>query len=527
VQGCGRSARGAGAGARMGFKASLINFLGVWTVPATISIHDLRLGILFWCLRICVIIYIVISLFMNGGYLSKEEPAGFPTFWFESGGLYQAQNGSMPPFCDNADFDYFMSQQDSYYWNQNDISCANMNYGDIVKKDVKSGFVTTIFKRLHVKKVECSSNSDPCAIVSGSPGARQESMQVGNSCTCAKQQDYFTTGAEKMTLAIEHAFVMSSLFYEKGGHTMEGSSAYKSSDDKHKKLVRTCVKKATLESDRCEEEFGPGEDIKYSIEKWLDLAGVNLDERLSTKVEVDVRSGVFPQRRSTGVKLHVYMDYEGLDTDKEVKCTITVKAIDGWNSIGSMLTYLTSSSQTVQEYYDDYKLGFSIEFFPTGVMGKFDFWKLLSFLVAGVVILGVVDVVVGIVAFKVLPQKDVYLNAQRSKLEYGRALAQFGITTALACHAFKQWDKKQEPGTEPELSRSELTSVFEGPFDRKTAAAFAATLTKEVGRDSLNCADLVELMSDGLVSVGRMKEHAEMSCGQTNRAWQDPEASTE
>jgi len=209
------------------------------------------------------------------------------------------------------------------------------------------------------------------------------------------------------------------------------------------------------------------------------------------------------------VKLHINLRYEGSLTDDMFRCNVEVKAIDGWNSIASKVTYLSFRNSQDAEYNDDYKLGVGIEFFATGIVSRVDWVSAMNFLVAGLVLLKTVEQVVKVVAFYILPEGDVYSNAGSESHEYGKALAQFGLSTALACHAFKQWDTHGVPGEEPQLTTDELAEVFSGPFDKDTAERFAMTITKQVGKDALVCSDLVDLMSTGLVSIERMKDRAE------------------
>jgi len=186
---------------------------------------------------------------------------------------------------------------------------------------------------------------------------------------------------------------------------------------------------------------------------------------------------------------------------------MTVEAIDGWNSIGSQVKPIHYTSEEDMEYNDDYKLGISFEFFPSGIVSRRDWQRAFWTLLAGLMLVNVAEHIVGFVAFFILPESVVYANARCHQLQYSKALAQFGISTALACQAFKEWDKKKEDKT-PKLTQNELAAVFEGPFDHETARMMAATVAGEIKKESLGCSDLVELMSDGLVSIENMKLHA-------------------
>lgn len=168
---------------------------------------------------------------------------------------------------------------------------------------------------------------------------------------------------------------------------------------------------------------------------------------------------------------------------------MTVQSVDGWNSIGSQVKPISYRTEDDMEYNEDYELGISIEFFPSGIITRRDWQKAFFTLIAGLVLLRVAEYIVGFIAFWILPEATVYANARSQQLEHGKALAQFGITTALACQAFKEWDQKKE-GKTPALTQSELAAVFEGPFDEETAKMLAATIAGEVHKDSLVCEDL-------------------------------------
>lgn len=492
----------------MGAKEILLGIFGTWTTPQALAIEDLRLGILSWVLKGAILAYVLLMMFKNDGYLYSEVPTGDPTFWFDSGQLYETQNSTLT-ICKNANFNYYTSlHDDNDYWNDLQHDCYNAGYGDIVRKhSSRSGFVATSMKRLHAKTVPCLSNPDVCATLSGSDGRRTFFRKVGNACSCSKQKDYFLAGAEKMKLFLRHTFGTSRMYDVVNGHTVEGSSIYTKADDT-RRIVKTCLKRS--ESDKkCVREFKPGETIEYTVEEWLAFAGVSLDERLTSRVDPDVRTGLYPTRRITGLTLKIQLKYEGYVGNKEFDCEIIVSAIDGWNSIGSVVTYQSLASQESMEFYDDYKKGISIEFESTGVVTRMDAQKTMNTLIAGLVLLAVGDKVVAIVAFFLLPEKKVYKNAQKQKLEYGKAMAKFGISVALACQAFKQWDKSASEEEEPRLTKDELAHVFKGPFKQDTANMFASVVCSEVSNESVTCAELVELMGDGLVSLQRLKEHAE------------------
>jgi len=162
-------------------------------------------------------------------------------------------------------------------------------------------------------------------------------------------------------------------------------------------------------------EFEPGETTSLTVKQWLDAAGVSLDERLESGVDLDEVTGHYPFRRFTGQKLRVMFRYYGDENDEEVKCEIRIWKQDGWNSLGSEELRVKYDSTDSNEYYDFYKRGIRFEFITQGRTSVFDFQMVLNRLVAGLVSHGCVNVIVGIVAFYLLPERQSYKSAHTEK----------------------------------------------------------------------------------------------------------------
>lgn len=488
--------------------------LCTWTIPQSVAIRDGRLGLLDKFLKIVFSLYAPVNIFL-GGWKYIEEPAGFPTFWFQEAGMYTQQNSSIPAsFCNNSQMDYLESADPSAYWNNKEIQCLNVDYAEAVRKTTQYGFVKTMVKRSHEKALPCSSPVDPCAALAASPGTRTATKVVGGVCSCSKLQDYFTLGVEQMTMSLQHAFTTSPSYHEdKDKETVYGSSTYKSSDALKKK-VKTCVKKAG-EPSGCFATFEPGKDIVFSIKEWLDLAGLDLDA-LNSRFESPL-DGSHPTHRLSGVKIHVHISYEGAFADGTFNADLKVSAKKGWNSIGSSDRYVDFKSMSDKEYYDDYSYGISFDFFPSGKATRFDWQITFNTIIASLVLLSLSTVITSVVAFYVLPEKAVYLNAAVQQLEYDHTLAKFAVTTALACQAFKQWDTTSDASKQPRLDMTELKSVFRAAYDDETATQIASTIMDQAQKEDkpgvLYCDRLVDLMGDGLVSVAELRAHAHKKHG--------------
>ncbi|CAK0867370.1 unnamed protein product [Prorocentrum cordatum] len=234
--------------------------LKTWKTPQIIGIVDWKLGALCWVLRICVVFYVIYRLLSDvNGMRNVEIPSGYPTFWFESGGLRAEQNfTTAPQYCSNSDYDYhYQEGGPAKYWNDLDIGCINVNYGDIVQVSMSSAFAISYMKTLHTKSFPCdpSSAGSPCSMVSVSGSRTAEDGWIydahgGNAtCTCSKQQDNFVVGLEEMELHVQHAFM---------GTDISGKSiATSSSEDV--RTIQTCLR------DPAEKDTAECNDPNYGV----------------------------------------------------------------------------------------------------------------------------------------------------------------------------------------------------------------------------------------------------------------------
>merc|ERR1719160_1785289 len=139
---------------------------------------------------------------------------------------------------------------------------------------------------------------------------------------------------------------------------------------------------------------------------------------------------------------------------------------------------------------------------------------MMNTIIQGLVLLGVCDTIVGIVATFALPESPVYAKAKTEPFQFGKAMADFGVRSALACQAFNAWDSHQcKEGEEPSIDEKELKAIFKGHCDDDLAQAFAnAILTEarltgsEDEGNNVTCKDLMHIMSNGLVSCEQMEK---------------------
>lgn len=510
-------------------------FLTTWTTPQQLTIVDWRLGMLAWFLRASVVVFVATSIAMNSEYQLVEEPNGFPTFWFSQAGLRKAQNGTAV-YCNNSAYNHYTagSTLGKHWWNDMDIGCARIEYGDILKQGPDYGHVTTYFKQQHTKKKQpCGPHHDGCSANSAFPGSSREveSDKVSDgkgdyTCICSHLQDYFVLGVEEIEMSLQHTFRLSSTF-----DYLSGSTTYPTSTH-DRKSIKTCIRNLNL-ADECTGSQGISEDnfqmccgkvfesgttITYTVREWVAMAGLLLDRRVKGSVTADNTSGLKPYERLTGSKISVNLRYYGDIKHDEVICILSVSQDDGWTEFGSDVIYASYDPAGSAEYYDSYKRGLRFSFYPQGAISMFDFMTVLNRLIAGLVFMGLVDNVVTIVATYILPEKDTYSRAKTTTLVFQDAVAKFGINAALACTAFRLWDQgKEEVEGGTHINEQELEKVYmdQGCLAPAIAKKFSAAIMEAVeessGKKELTCEQLVRIMSTGLVTLDGLDHHIRLS----------------
>lgn len=494
---------------------------GKWMTPRYITIHDSRLGGLYWFLRIGVVVYVLITVFNAGSYRWSETPDGAPTFWFESGDLYAAQDQEQL-YCGSSEYDYQYSEDKKSYWNDENIQCEALHYGQVTMKTASSGFVITYVKEEETYSRPCVKSEDACLpymdlglITSEDMVTRNQSIRgpkgKDRTCTCAKLNNYFVHGAEKLELHVDHSFWATQKMDIAGSSTYEGIP-----EDPEEKLkrknIKTCLKKKDMKEGECFQEFEPGETMKLRLHEWMELAGVTLDERLTGTVTQDKatgqRNGQYPYRRQVGATLLIKLMYKGdANNDDTFTCNVEVEAQDGWTSIGSEVTYADYESQQKMHFYDRYRRGVEVTFSPMGQVTQFDYVTMMNTIIQGLVLLSLCEHIVKIVASYALPESPQYLRSFNQPFKLKKELATFSVNVALACQAFNAWDTGNKKGEKPLVSEKELMEVFKKNFDGEVSAHFADVIM-EVAREytpdiqnGVTLDDLVHIISSGVVSI--------------------------
>ena len=96
----------------MTLKKNLWSFFNKFTVQKLLTVRDKKIGVLYRCCQIAIVIFFLYDLFMKDLYFKTEIPSGFTTMWAETGTLYDKQSSAtdvIPNYCNNPKYNYIYS----------------------------------------------------------------------------------------------------------------------------------------------------------------------------------------------------------------------------------------------------------------------------------------------------------------------------------------------------------------------------------------------------------------------------------
>jgi hypothetical protein len=512
----------------------LFQFFSKWYTPQTLVIIDWRVGFLSWVLRLSIFAYMFYEIWLEKKYRLTDVPTAFPVFWFQastSSDLQNSQNGSSD-FCGNSEYDYWYSNDSTSYWIDLNAGCVLPQLGQMVTREAQSAFVTTYMKQLHIRSWACPGVQTACEFAGNGFSGRDQVDTIVTSptgettCTCSKLNDYFVLGADSLQLWFDHSFQSRTEQWSVSGSTKrQGSTEFE-------KSITTCVRRCGKRDaetgqrqcdDGCHWEFQPGQSMNASISEWLSVAGYSLDERLEGVVKPSQHDNQLPYRRMVGARLIFNLRYEGdvEDVSRPFKCEIEVDVVDDWTSLGSEISYAAYEGPFGDnEFYDHYRRGIMVQFFPAGHVYKTDPYTLIMTIIAGLVMLGVANFITGLVAFYCLKESTMYSAATYETFNPARRLAKFGLNAAMVCQLFNMLNNDN---SDKEISEKELQRAFKGNFSSTEAEKLARAVLSEAHRSgalaeqghALTVEALVELMTSDEVTLsdlGKLADTDDRSC---------------
>jgi hypothetical protein len=384
-----------------------------FTVGKSVIIKDRRVGISHTFFKLFILGFILYDLFYKELYFKTEIPSGYTTMWAETYKLYEYQSNATiktPSYCNNKKYNYIYSLP---YWDYRNIDCINLHYSEMYEKGESEIFFMTFFTENHIKIKQCKNTSifdlETCEIVD----------KLDGNCFCQNYKNFFTNGVEYMKLSFNHIYTTS---FETGGNVADASV----------KPIKTIIEDSNGKKVR---EFKENENILLTIKEWLEYANVNLEGyNLNTKIS-DNGTNIIDlnhvKNRASGLEIILKVNYyniKHLTERDETICKISVKPNYGWASKGSKNNYIkypdiiNDLANTTSEYVDRYRYGIKFKFIVSGLMGKFDFFMLINYLVSIIVLINFSHMIMTYIIMYTLGEKSKYYDKNTSEsisyLEY-------------------------------------------------------------------------------------------------------------
>lgn len=372
-----------------------------FTVGKSVVIKDKKIGIIHSFIKLFILGFILYDLFYRELYFKTEIPAGYTTMWAETYKLYEYQSNAskkIPKYCNNKKYNYIYSLP---YWDYRDIDCINLHYSEMYEKGESEIFFMTFFTENNIETQKCESldvlNNTKCDIKD----------KLDGNCFCQNYKNFFTNGVEYMKLTFNHIYSTS---FETGGNVADAGV----------KPIKTIIRNSDGEDKK---EFKENENVLLSIKEWLEYANVDLEDyNMNTKITergtniIDVNH---VKNRVSGLEIILKVNYYNikyLTQEDDTICIITVKPNYGWASKGSKNNYikypdlLNNTDNQTSKYVDRYRYGIKFKFIVSGLMGQFDFFMLVNYLVSIIVLINFSHMIMTYIIMYMLCGKSKYYD---------------------------------------------------------------------------------------------------------------------
>lgn len=504
---------------------AVVQPLLAFAAPKFVVIKDWRLGLLLRIFQIIIFAYVLFDIFRQASYLEKEVPTGLVTplarfpdedrnaVFNRFANINSTELAAAAPYCGNPAFDF--------EWNNEtfqDIRCALMDLSSLATKGETEYFFATFMslnKFMWIRNNTDGSCPDPNVenereasdLPTGSRLLNFTSNRETSVCLYENTEQYFPIEAEATTLSFLHSFQTS--IVKKDGvlpMTYLRAPGFK---DKDEELIL----------------FDKGEPVALSLKKWLEFAGIDLDNHLNNQSNHEFQAGTssedvlgsgdfrgqFPRARLSGVQIVLTLNYKQRNlADKQFRklagssaddifCVIDVKPTFRWTVQGSDTRYLLntprdpiflqvgdadrqrSDSNVVASTVDFRRNGIRFTFKVQGQLGRFQIAELINALVAGSVLLSVAQVVVTFVALYALGlSSKLYMEFMRESCEWRKEYARFAVQALVAGYAYMHYDTNHSWS----IDRTEVYRILKKLLSRRLPDDKLAALADFMMRQS-------------------------------------------
>ena len=464
------------------------------------------------------------------GWTSADDP------WNGSTGYCNGQHWALPAECktssSNGETCWDGTGTAKTHSNCNGIFCEldwQCVASDFSQLNIKGEQMMSFITANKDYKKTVGSCSDITSSVCTNQGEVWEQLDNGYQCACIKLENQFNVGVEGMTLNFQHMFTPSA----KSGIKPPAHNVCGAKDVRMSLWTTDVSGRVSLVK-----KFELGKPAKYPVREWLKMVGVNsLDDvnLAANQGGFDINTGrpgdtvnrvtdtakVGKETfRMTGVGIGIDFIWGGDMREEDghvfpsppssscssVQLHVKARLIPGWQSLGSEVHYSdrteviptqsdvhykNTNDYPIREkndvngsggsgfktmtYHDRYKRGVKFEFTYHGKLGHFDAMAFVTRVSSFIVLLGVAEAIVSMLAFSLMGYKSkVYKRGRDDVMHIEREHAKIAVSTLTAAATFRALTQKDEKMLHWSEIRDFLQS-FEG-----ISAADAAKLATRV-----------------------------------------------
>lgn len=471
--------------------------------PAQVEVLDWRLGLLYIFCVVCVVAYILVAAFLGGLLLDTEVPLATSSVFSSatSNFVHSVQahyNLSKPVPC--ADPDEFAFYYDDYFIYQN-ISCAFPDPMEVATKvGTRDMFISTHTQETKLYRTPVDANGE-CA-----PNVTVDGVQFGDNvnyagyCRYSNVQSLLQIGSIETDLTFSHSY-------------------YGELVNKRAMSPKTYVRRSGETSNR--RTFNGGESVSMTVSEWLEIAGIDIDKPYNEQPVVAENgysvstaltgqgwsTGKWPRPMLAGARIGLHFRYYnwGLDAGADmskgstVYCILEVSPQLDWTSRGYDPQYTTKTAKDPpMTYYegvhpevsrtgivvDNYRYGLHFSVEHSGIIGALNWALIVRILINAIVLLGVVQTVVSVIAQHVMGQEAYFYkrNIVR-RIDWARDYAKYAIELLVARQAYISLDPNMDENIDQAELAEILDSVVGDKLDKKQIWELAGFVISETDHE--------------------------------------------
>jgi hypothetical protein len=382
-------------------------------------------------------------------------------------------------------------------------------------------------------------------------------------CLCKKQTSNFATGIEQMTFAV-------SIFYKALLPQIDIQSDDWFASYPPLKLLKTSgadaagkkIYEPMKSADGDNIEFEAGQSPSFPIAKWLEAAGVELDDPndsltgckstyfnngakgsgqhyrnsgLTLELQLNFHGTLVPNWRNAGNKVYRHKESGLTNTATKGACVtpyqkklgkkncidltkynlnpadkgqapvsvdVSVNAVPGWTSKGTTVTYEEPDYDGTGKTntLSRYMRGIRFRAAATGQVSVFDHWHLLNSMAVLAITIKICPVLTGFIAFYLMPESKVYKFSQSSPLNIDREYSKFSAQTVLMMFVFKAMEKSSSKTGK--MDAEALAELLESYLTKNDAENLAQSVVRMGDQNNVP-------MTDAEIEAGRGPAYVE------------------